>query len=524
MSAWFYEDKGQRIGPVSTEEMHKLYSDGKILTSTLVWMDDFGASWKQLQDTVLYASASLPPPIPAKLVGGAYAWILAFLPIIGALIIIILRHSFIVPSSLMIFAAYFIVNSLLVLIDANIIDKSGRNTKGLYLRLWIIFVPVYLFQRSRVLHERQYMVIVWIVSFVISIFVQSPRILSEPIYFGSSIPQCDSHFEKNMVLRLFRKIEFIKVAGISGVSVNNIVHVNPLSTISENRHDCSATVMGSDGKAYSVRYSVSKDKDGQIYTRVQVSKPSATTSMTSPDNSDTFLSNVAAKKPRSTNNTSPGVDSRSSNVSRSTTLVRLLPDKNPQALINIRYRGADAGSSSIRIWTTNKNGSLKKLVFSADEPDGSLSVSLIAAKIKIEGMRMAGCMACGQTEFAIWAWDANLGGFALWQPSPANVDFANYLNAPVALYGADQSVTQDLQLNKYRKVTAELDAKYQHLLLSFDTNDAAKLKKNELKWIERKRRQCGSTTTALAPGQLAALDCLISETVNRLDDIGARED
>lgn len=233
--------------------------------------------------------------------------------------------------------------------------------------------------------------------------------------------------------------------------------------------------------------------------------------------------NAASSRPTSNNVLTPpntlntNSDQVTPDLERSTSLVRLLPNDGHQVLINTWNHGADAGSSSIRIWTTHSDGKINDQIFFADERDGSLSDSINGAHLKVRGMRMMGCMACGHVGYAVWAWDPNLGGFALWHPNQSNIDFANYLHAPIAVYGQNPLMVHDQQLDKYKKATDKLDVKYNESLINVGKNGAGKLRKSEIYWIEQKRSRCGSTATALAPGQLAALDCLIFETKNRLE-------
>jgi hypothetical protein len=63
MGDWFYESGGRRIGPVSLDEIKQLLSAQTIQKDTLVWTNEFGPTWKKLEDTDCAAS-SVPPALP----------------------------------------------------------------------------------------------------------------------------------------------------------------------------------------------------------------------------------------------------------------------------------------------------------------------------------------------------------------------------------------------------------------------------------------------------------------------------
>lgn len=65
MSDWYYENKGERGGPVSADEIRQLYAGGIISLASLVWTAAFGTNWKRLSETELAPPAHAgPPPLP----------------------------------------------------------------------------------------------------------------------------------------------------------------------------------------------------------------------------------------------------------------------------------------------------------------------------------------------------------------------------------------------------------------------------------------------------------------------------
>lgn len=70
MSEWYYESNGERVGPVSVEDIKNLHLNGVLRSTSLVWSREFGDSWKSLGETGLIAPESTaapggPPPLPS---------------------------------------------------------------------------------------------------------------------------------------------------------------------------------------------------------------------------------------------------------------------------------------------------------------------------------------------------------------------------------------------------------------------------------------------------------------------------
>ena len=59
---WYYEQNGNRIGPVDEATMRSLIADRTISIDTLVWTNGM-ANWTPLQQTQLAASLPVAPPM-----------------------------------------------------------------------------------------------------------------------------------------------------------------------------------------------------------------------------------------------------------------------------------------------------------------------------------------------------------------------------------------------------------------------------------------------------------------------------
>ena len=61
---WYYEQNGNRIGPVDEATMRSLIANRTVSIDTLVWTTGM-ANWTPLQQTQLAAGLPVPPPAPA---------------------------------------------------------------------------------------------------------------------------------------------------------------------------------------------------------------------------------------------------------------------------------------------------------------------------------------------------------------------------------------------------------------------------------------------------------------------------
>ena len=60
---WYYEQNGNRMGPVDEAMMRELVANRTISIDTLVWTNGM-ANWTPLQQTQLAAGLPVPPPMP----------------------------------------------------------------------------------------------------------------------------------------------------------------------------------------------------------------------------------------------------------------------------------------------------------------------------------------------------------------------------------------------------------------------------------------------------------------------------
>ena len=164
---WYYEEDGKKVGPIPSSKIKLLAKNNHtIYRFTKVWRDGM-PEWKKAEETELSQYFEGPPPLSGDGVSNTFVWILAFAPIIGAIIVSILTELF---HSHVFWMVNVGLNIVLALLDERKLNAAGHNTRALKLgSAWL--VPVYLYKRSKALKQNLAYFIVWIVAFILCIFI-----------------------------------------------------------------------------------------------------------------------------------------------------------------------------------------------------------------------------------------------------------------------------------------------------------------------------------------------------------------
>ena len=175
---WFYEENGQKKGPVSENEMVQFIKSSVISHGTSVWKQGF-PDWLKVENTDLrvHLYNSAPPPLSGEHINNTLVWVLAFAPLIGYFLEWVVAgavhggNEFAAQVAMANSKYWFItlgLNIALAFFDEKRLKNAGHNTdkfKG-----WVWLVPVYLYQRSKATKQNLAYFIVWIVCFVLVLF------------------------------------------------------------------------------------------------------------------------------------------------------------------------------------------------------------------------------------------------------------------------------------------------------------------------------------------------------------------
>ncbi|MDR2335466.1 MAG: DUF4339 domain-containing protein [Burkholderiaceae bacterium] len=174
---WFYEDKGQRKGPVSEEAMTRLIQSSTISRGTPVWKQGL-PEWIPIEDTDLRAhlDTTSPPPLSGDHINNTLVWILAFAPLIGYLLEWVVAgaihngNEYAMERAMGDSKYWFItlgLNIVLSFADEKHLRKAGHNTSKF--KGWVWLVPVYLYQRARATKQNLAYFSIWIICFVVTL-------------------------------------------------------------------------------------------------------------------------------------------------------------------------------------------------------------------------------------------------------------------------------------------------------------------------------------------------------------------
>ena len=175
---WFYEESGQRKGPISENEIANLIKSSKIGYGSPVWKKGF-PDWIKVEnsDLQVYFDDTAPPPLSGEHINNTLVWVLAFAPLIGYCLEALIAGAMNIDNPVgaaveLSNSKYWFIavglNIALAYFDEKRLQKAGHNTEKF--KGWCWLVPVYLFQRAKFLKQNLAYFIVWIVCLLIVLF------------------------------------------------------------------------------------------------------------------------------------------------------------------------------------------------------------------------------------------------------------------------------------------------------------------------------------------------------------------
>lgn len=163
---WYYATHGTRVGPLSEGHMLQLLAAGNVDNATHVWRQGF-TDWIPIGETALRQTLTTPPPLPGSVVNNGLVWTVAFVPLAGSLLAVMLV-GVAAASSWAVTLCFLAVNVTLCAVDGSVLRKAGYDTSTF--GAWVILIPVYLYKRAKALNQRLTYFVVWMVCFFLSLF------------------------------------------------------------------------------------------------------------------------------------------------------------------------------------------------------------------------------------------------------------------------------------------------------------------------------------------------------------------
>lgn len=176
---WFFTEKGQREGPVTTAGLLELLRAEKLDGDTPVWRKGL-ADWQPLRTTELGAHLqNTPPPVAAAHVNNGLVWALAVAPIAYVFVEVAIyayqmnhQDEDVTFSTALSWVIPLLVNGSLCLLDERQLKRAGYSS-GWLTFFALLLAPVYLFMRAQRLRQTPTYGFVWIASFIISIVLRA---------------------------------------------------------------------------------------------------------------------------------------------------------------------------------------------------------------------------------------------------------------------------------------------------------------------------------------------------------------
>ncbi|MDH0293184.1 DUF4339 domain-containing protein [Pseudomonas sp. GD04087] len=172
---WHYEKNGERKGGFDQQQIIDLIRSGTLTYGSMVWKKGM-AAWAKIEQTELrqHLEEFGPPPLTGSGVNNKIVWLIAFAPIIGYLL-----ESFVAGlfganeaqweramSENRYWYVTLALNIGLSVLDSKRLKQAGHDVS--HFKGWVFVVPVYLYQRSKLLNQNLAYFITWIVCFVLS--------------------------------------------------------------------------------------------------------------------------------------------------------------------------------------------------------------------------------------------------------------------------------------------------------------------------------------------------------------------
>ncbi|WP_191486375.1 GYF domain-containing protein [Pseudomonas sp. FEN] len=170
---WFYEEKGQRQA-ANEQQIVALIRSGKLTYGSLIWKKGL-ENWIQLERTefLQHLQTASPPPLTGASVNNTLVWLLAFAPLLGYLLEAFVAGATGGGQRALSEGRYWyltvILNVALSLFDEKRLKKAGHDTRRF--KGWVFIVPVYLYQRAKMLNQNLAYFIVWIGSFALTLLI-----------------------------------------------------------------------------------------------------------------------------------------------------------------------------------------------------------------------------------------------------------------------------------------------------------------------------------------------------------------
>lgn len=243
MELWSYRRDGAIEGPVSKDDLKKLFEAGKITRQTLVRSSLVGGGWRryeEIADRRTMAVSYLPRSV--RILG---PWFVLGTPIaLGLLDIYVMQSegNALIEDNPWLGHAPFALSIIVILLWLgliwNDIRQSGGDNKGGSMVVWLVIAPVYQSMSW------------WATALVISLINFS---------FGFGLPSCQSDIARALVLN-----QFEKAAAKKGDVVTATFGDTQQQWVTDRIRMCGGKLISDKGQTFAVRYKI-EDRGNNLF-------------------------------------------------------------------------------------------------------------------------------------------------------------------------------------------------------------------------------------------------------------------
>lgn len=175
---WYYTENGSRKGPVAAEQMRELWKNGILEAGTQVWRAGM-TGWSPLLQCAEFSDlgqSQEPPPIAHQAMGNGFIWALSLAPVWGAFIQVLATNIRVsLTGEAWVFYSQMwwvmvLVNILTLTLDLKQLRAAGHKTERFQWWMYLL-VPVYIYQRDKMLNAGMVRFWVWLAAFAVSFYI-----------------------------------------------------------------------------------------------------------------------------------------------------------------------------------------------------------------------------------------------------------------------------------------------------------------------------------------------------------------
>jgi len=161
---WYYAANGKRMGPVSPNDLQKMYKSEMLSSSSKVWKSGM-PDWVELGQTNVIDIENTPPPLVGNDINNTYAWALAIVPIVLAFI-----TNQITKDISLLTLVILLLTVMIWILDKAALKKAGYKSSG-WMYTVLLLTPLYLFIRAHRTGKKYGYAICWCVLFAFYIII-----------------------------------------------------------------------------------------------------------------------------------------------------------------------------------------------------------------------------------------------------------------------------------------------------------------------------------------------------------------